>query len=566
MSSFGPIELLAALAEEADAIAVAQDARALLERVREGRFFVACLGQFKRGKSTLINALLGEDLLPSGVAPVTSVVTLVRWGERRARVRIATGQWREISIADLGEFVSENKNPENRKDVSGVEVFCRSPLLERGLCLVDTPGIGSVFGGNTEETESFVPHIDAAIIVLGGDPPISGDELTLVKSVAERVQNLLFLLNKADRLSENERREALEFTRAVLRKELGNGEPSIFEVSALEQLRQTGPARDWLKFVARMDELAREGGLALVSQAAARGFASLSEHIARHVSEGRGALLRPVEESEQRLELLRRCARDAEQAAIELTFLFDAEQQKLALRFDEKRERFVADALPKVTRQLDERLGNSPALRGPNVRSFALDQAKVVTEPVVRAWMDRERPIAEREFAAIIERFVAHANAFLERLGASGQLPPDALPPPLFAETGLKALSRYYFASFVRLTTPPLWLWIADWFRSEQGAQAAARKAGLSFAKRLLEMNAKRVVVDFDERIRESRRTVEGALRRTLQETVATAERAAAKARAVQQQGTLAVERALLTLDAQAKRLAELSNLVAAAK
>ena len=116
----GPLERLAALADEAGAARLAADTGALLERVREGRFFVACLGQFKRGKSTLINALLGEELLPSGVAPVTSVVTVVRWGARRARVRLGESEWREVPVGSLGTYVSELENPENHKDVRGV--------------------------------------------------------------------------------------------------------------------------------------------------------------------------------------------------------------------------------------------------------------------------------------------------------------------------------------------------------------------------------------------------------------------------------------------------------------
>jgi hypothetical protein len=258
------------------------------------------------------------------------------------------------------------------------------------------------------------------------------------------------------------------------------------------------------------------------------------------------------------LEALRRCAHEAEQAANELKFLFDAEQHKLGKLFDEKRTRFVAETLPKVTRQLEVRLSGSPKRRGPGVRAFAVSQAQDVTEPIVRAWMDRERPLVEREFVAVTERFVEHANAFLERLKASGELPADVVPARLVAETGLRARSRYYFASFMTLTTPPLWLWLADWFRSEDGARRAARVAALAFAKRLLEVNANRVVGDFDERITESRRSVEGALRRRLQEVVGAAEGAALRASDLRRSGSDAVEAELAALD---RRLAKLGAL-----
>ena len=560
MTAPDAIAKLAGVAEEAGAVSIAQDARALLERVMEGRFFVACLGQFKRGKSTLINALLGEELLPSGVAPVTSVVTIVRWGTRRARVRLGEDEWRDVPVEELVYYVSEAKNPENRLGVRGVEVFSSSPFLERGLCLVDTPGISSVFVGNTAETQAFVPHVDAGIVVLGGDPPISGDELTLVREVIARVPDVLFVMNKADRLSDAERSAALDFTREVLRERLSMTQPEVYEVSAIERLRGA-VERDWSAFVDRLDALAKAGGGELVARAAARGFRSLCERLDAHLREAHDALVRPVDESERRLEALRRCAKEAERAASELRFLFDAEQQKLGRVFDEKRSRFVAETFPEVERQLDARLATCPKRHGPGVRAFAISQAQDVTEPVVRAWMDWERPIVEREFAVVTERFVDHANAFLDRLRTSGQLPADSVPARLAPESGLRARSRYYFHSFMTLTTPPLWLWLADWFRSDDGARRAARVAGLAFAKRLLEVNANRVVGDFDERITESRRSVEGALRRRLNEVIETAEMAARRASELKRAGAEAVELELQQIDRRRSALASLAAL-----
>lgn len=87
-------------------------------------------------------------------------------------------------MAELSEYVAEGSNPENRKGVTAVEAYCPSPLLARGLCLVDTPGLGSVFADNTAETEAFVPQLDAALVVLDGDPPISGEEVGLLEEVA----------------------------------------------------------------------------------------------------------------------------------------------------------------------------------------------------------------------------------------------------------------------------------------------------------------------------------------------------------------------------------------------
>jgi Dynamin family len=178
---------LARVAGELGEGSISADVRQLVARINEGRFFVACIGQFKRGKSTLLDALVGEPILPTGVVPVTAVPTVLRYGKQRtARVLIGE-KWRTIRPDELPQFVSEECNPENSKHIAGVEVFLPSPLLASGMCLVDTPGIGSVFSGNTETTKDFIPQVDAAILVVGADPPISGEELALIQAVAANV-------------------------------------------------------------------------------------------------------------------------------------------------------------------------------------------------------------------------------------------------------------------------------------------------------------------------------------------------------------------------------------------
>ena len=183
---------LAAIADEFGAEYTSGDARSVAERVAEGRFYVACVGQFKRGKSTLINALIGASVLPAGVVPVTTVPTVIRHGDHRwARIRFQTKDWAAVPLDKLDEYVSEDKNPENAKAVAGVEVFFPSPLLATGMCFVDTPGLGSVFAGNTAATNDFIPHIDAAIIVIGADPPISGEETCHCRNRREAGQQLV---------------------------------------------------------------------------------------------------------------------------------------------------------------------------------------------------------------------------------------------------------------------------------------------------------------------------------------------------------------------------------------
>jgi predicted GTPase len=199
---------LEASAEELSVNRVANEARDLAAFVSEGRFYVACIGQFKRGKSTLINAVIGEPILPVGFVPITTLPTVIRFGFQRS-VRSRDGSWQEISPSDLAQYVSEEHNPENTKGVNGVDVFVPSPILSTGICLVDTPGLGSVFTGNTAATQAFIPHIDAALVVVGCDPRLASEELALVEAVAKHVQNLILVINKADRATEAEKSAAV---------------------------------------------------------------------------------------------------------------------------------------------------------------------------------------------------------------------------------------------------------------------------------------------------------------------------------------------------------------------
>jgi len=213
----------------------------LENRLASTRFHLAVLGQFKRGKSTLLNALIGEELLPSAIVPVTSVPTFLSWGPKRLiRVFFLDGHTQESSPestedanAFLSCYVTESNNPRNHLGVGRVEVEHPSPLLQKGVVFIDTPGIGSTFEYNTEATINFLPQCDAALFLVSADPPITQVEIEFLKAVRANVVRTLFLMNKVDYLSDNELREAVEFFKTVLQEQVGldSSEP-VFSISA----------------------------------------------------------------------------------------------------------------------------------------------------------------------------------------------------------------------------------------------------------------------------------------------------------------------------------------------
>lgn len=214
--------------------------------------FVAVIGEFKRGKSTLINALLGESLLPTGVVPVTAVPTLVRYGPRqRATIRLVDGSEMEVAMRDLGGYLVERENPGNRKGVREAVIEHPAQLLRSGIILIDTPGTGSVHIHNTNATHAFLPRIDVALVVLTIDAALSQSEAELLAEVAESASRVAVCVNKADLVSIDELHEALEFIRPRVATLCRSNDVTVFVVSARDAIAQRGGGlealRSWLE-------------------------------------------------------------------------------------------------------------------------------------------------------------------------------------------------------------------------------------------------------------------------------------------------------------------------------
>ena len=209
----------------------------LLTKLAEDRFTLAVVGQFKRGKSSLMNALIGGELLPTGLLPLTSAITILRFGPRQRLVV----KWMNSSLeyekplSALREFVTEQGNPGNRKQVRAVYVETNSTFLRRGLELVDTPGIGSAIEANTATTEAFIPHCDAVVFVTAVDAPMTESELGFLRRLRHDVKKVFCVVNKTDLLDEPQLSQVVEFVRSQIISCLGP-QALIFSVSARSSL------------------------------------------------------------------------------------------------------------------------------------------------------------------------------------------------------------------------------------------------------------------------------------------------------------------------------------------
>jgi len=202
------------------------------EKLQTNRFNLVVVGQFKRGKTCLINALLGADILPVSVVPLTSIVTVLVYGETPgAKVFFKSGKTADIPVASLSGYVTEAGNPKNEKEVLEVVVFYPSPYLKDGVRLVDTPGVGSVYIHNTDVAYRYLPKSDAALFLLSVDQPASSAEIEFLRDVREYAGRIFFLLNKTDYLSGEEVGRALSFAKETL-EAIMEPDIRIFPISA----------------------------------------------------------------------------------------------------------------------------------------------------------------------------------------------------------------------------------------------------------------------------------------------------------------------------------------------
>jgi len=211
----------------------------LMVKLAEDRFILAVLGQFKRGKSSLMNAIIGQEILPTGVLPLTSAITILKYGPIKQLVVTSNNSIfpEEVPVSNLAAYVTEKENPANKKNIKSVRVELPVPFLRYGIEFVDTPGVGSAITSNTETTYNFLPECDAVLFVTGADTPMTSAELEFLKKIKEYVNRIFFVINKVDLISEDELKEIKNFVTEIIGTALESDIVKVFPVSSRMSLQ-----------------------------------------------------------------------------------------------------------------------------------------------------------------------------------------------------------------------------------------------------------------------------------------------------------------------------------------
>ncbi|HTP25071.1 MAG TPA: dynamin family protein [Anaeromyxobacteraceae bacterium] len=207
---------------------------AAAERVRSSTLDVGIFGRVSSGKSSLLNALLGETILPVGAVPVSAVPVWIGHGdEASARVRYLDGRLESVSLEQLASISTEQGNPDNALGIRSIEVT--TPRLTTGLRFLDTPGVGSLSTSGPAQAFAHLPRCDHGLVLVPVGAPFGGEELALVRGLATAGVPAQLFLSKADLLGEAEQEEALTYLRTECSRLLGPGH--VLETSAVSGRR-----------------------------------------------------------------------------------------------------------------------------------------------------------------------------------------------------------------------------------------------------------------------------------------------------------------------------------------
>lgn len=172
------------------------------ERVARTDTVVCVVGEFKKGKSALINALIGRDVCPVDDDLATMAVTVVRYAPEPGAVvrRREDGELRieAIPADEAGRWVAETDGDDRRHGVEVVEVGLPNPFLERGIALVDTPGVGGLNAAHAAATLAFLPSADALVFVTDASAELSRPELDFLAAAMKAGPPILIAVTKMD--------------------------------------------------------------------------------------------------------------------------------------------------------------------------------------------------------------------------------------------------------------------------------------------------------------------------------------------------------------------------------
>ncbi len=422
------------------------------EHLLSNCFNLVILGQFKRGKTTLINSLIGKEILPSSVVPLTSVVTILKHsGEINCNIYMQDGSNKIVRLEELTDYITEKGNPKNIKNVRCARIQYPSPFLEKGMLLVDTPGVGSTFLHNTETTYEFLDHLDAVLFLMSADVPISQVEKELLDTIKGSTQKIFFVLNKIDNLTPEEIEEISAFNKHVL-EEMGFTVQEILPISAREALKAKIINNEALLSQSGLlnleDALNRflslEKGKIVLNTAISKINRITTQKLSQIAIEKK-TLLASGEELENKIDTFHKLVANLKQDREDVVYLLKGESDKLCLKVEDLLKTFEEKEVPRIKQCLQDFFDkNSDA----NPTTLRDEMQKVIKEEVTKGF-DVFRKDTEQMFSNTIQetftRFTKRSNNIVNEFKTAAEILFEVAMDPIEFSVELTKDAGFYY-------------------------------------------------------------------------------------------------------------------------
>jgi GTPase SAR1 family protein len=396
----------------------------LREKIENNVFNLVVLGQFKRGKTSLINALLAAELLPTAVVPLTSIATILMYGETfTVNVYFNDGRVTEIKPATLNQYVTEKGNPRNEKDVQEVIITYPSPYLRDGVRLIDTPGVGSVYEHNTDVAYQYLPKSDAALFLLSVDQPVSKAELDFLKDVKEYSHRIFFLQNKADYVNSEDLSESISFSKKVIEECMGS-EVKIFPLSAKLALEGKLSGNKELTEKSFLPEFEHILNTFLMEEKGKVLLLSVTNNLLRLLSQARlglelemKSLVTPLEELKEKIKIFENKKKEVLVEKDDFSLLLDGEIKKIINNvLEEDSTKFRQELFIKVSEGFERSYGECSGMSMKELRNHLEEQVITEVRQAFTTWRSIEDEKLGKTFEAACKRFIARIDDTVDSL------------------------------------------------------------------------------------------------------------------------------------------------------
>ncbi|MEJ7600163.1 MAG: dynamin family protein [Kofleriaceae bacterium] len=407
-------EHLANVAEGVGMQTLSRDIRTTrIPKLEAERFHLVVLGEFNHGKSTFVNALLGSEILPTGITPTTASINHVIHGEHpAARVVLTSGESKHLDPTQLKEWVTVAGG--HASEVSFVELAYPSDLLKNNVVLVDTPGVNDLNEQRAEVTYGYVPRADAVVFLLDAGQALKDSEREFLRSrVLESARDrLIFVLGKMDMLSPDERTAVVDYVRGGLAKLATD--PVLFPLSAKDWAKSKDPESGMPELMTYLERfLARDRAQVILDNAAAD-----AGRTAAYLENNLGVRMRSYDldlgELEQRITAVREQLDTSKRKLDELHVRIDADAESIKNQIGLDLEAFAKSFVQALPTQID-------AVDANDVKSFL----PAFIEDKFKEWAEVEgaklaamlEHLAEEVIQITNENVAAAVATLAERLG-----------------------------------------------------------------------------------------------------------------------------------------------------